>query len=238
MRVQRAHGHLPEAHAGVSRDARRGRGRRACRGCVTMGPSLDGEGVELMNLGTLRRATGSVGRTFACSRGHDAKASYANLGTLARSRATTTSARPNRPRNEDRACLALRPRRLPPALVVYLESRRPDSKGGTRRTSSASRSRRSSTSRVAGGAPRRSRPAAIDALVWMITVYGANHVSHVYVALGDLLALRGDIRLAWTAYADARALGHPRAARWDGGRTICSGRSPMNASRHTTETQR
>jgi tetratricopeptide (TPR) repeat protein len=55
------------------------------------------------------------------------------------------------------------------------------------------------------------KPDAFDALVSMITVYGAERVSHVHFALGDLLALRGDRRLAWTAYENARALGHPRA---------------------------
>ncbi len=53
-------------------------------------------------------------------------------------------------------------------------------------------------------------PAAFDALVSMIAVYGADHMSHLYFALGDLLALHGDLRLAWSAYKRASELDHPR----------------------------
>jgi tetratricopeptide (TPR) repeat protein len=53
--------------------------------------------------------------------------------------------------------------------------------------------------------------AMFDALVSMISVYGADRVSHVYFALGEILALRGMTRLAWTAYQRAVELKHPRA---------------------------
>ncbi|MCY1060069.1 hypothetical protein [Nannocystis sp. SCPEA4] len=52
---------------------------------------------------------------------------------------------------------------------------------------------------------------AIDALVSMITVYGAAEMAEIYLALGELLALRGHPRLAWTAYQRALELKHPRA---------------------------
>jgi tetratricopeptide (TPR) repeat protein len=51
-----------------------------------------------------------------------------------------------------------------------------------------------------------------DALVAMITVYGADDVPHVYFALGDLLAARGDQQLAWVAYQRAVELKHGEAA--------------------------
>jgi tetratricopeptide (TPR) repeat protein len=60
-------------------------------------------------------------------------------------------------------------------------------------------------------------PAAFDALVSMIAVYGADRMSDLYFAFGDLLALQGDFRLAWTAYKRASELDHPRKAeikRW------------------------
>lgn len=52
---------------------------------------------------------------------------------------------------------------------------------------------------------------AFDALVAMIAVYGADGLSHVYFALGEILALRGHRRLAWTAYQRAIELKHPRS---------------------------
>jgi len=49
-----------------------------------------------------------------------------------------------------------------------------------------------------------------DALVSMITVYGADQLPEIYLALGELLAARGHPRLAYTAYRRARDLGHVR----------------------------
>ncbi len=49
-----------------------------------------------------------------------------------------------------------------------------------------------------------------DALVSMLTVYGADEVAEVYLSLGELLAARGRRRLAYTAFRRAKALGHPR----------------------------
>ncbi len=52
---------------------------------------------------------------------------------------------------------------------------------------------------------------AFDALVSMITVYGAEEVAEIYLTLGEILAARGHRRLAYTAYRRAKELGHPRA---------------------------
>lgn len=52
-----------------------------------------------------------------------------------------------------------------------------------------------------------------DALVSMIAVYGADRLSHVYYALGEQLALRGDRAVAWAAMKRAVDLGHPDGAR-------------------------
>src|SRR5690606_18294299 len=51
---------------------------------------------------------------------------------------------------------------------------------------------------------------AFDALVSMITVYGADGLAEIYLTLGELLAARGHPRLAYTAYRRARELGHVR----------------------------
>lgn len=51
---------------------------------------------------------------------------------------------------------------------------------------------------------------AFDALVSMLTVYGADGLAEIYLTLGELLAARGHPRLAYTAYRRARELGHPR----------------------------
>lgn len=48
-----------------------------------------------------------------------------------------------------------------------------------------------------------------DALASMIAVYGAESFADLYYALGDVLALRGEIKLAWAAYRRATELKHP-----------------------------
>lgn len=52
-------------------------------------------------------------------------------------------------------------------------------------------------------------PKVFDALVSMLAVYGAENVSHVHYALGEQLALRGDLAMAWGAFRRAIELGHP-----------------------------
>jgi tetratricopeptide (TPR) repeat protein len=51
---------------------------------------------------------------------------------------------------------------------------------------------------------------AFDALVSMLTVYGADGLAEIYLTLGELLAARGHRRLAYTAYRRAKELGHVR----------------------------
>jgi tetratricopeptide (TPR) repeat protein len=53
---------------------------------------------------------------------------------------------------------------------------------------------------------------AFDALVSMLTVYGADGLAEIYLTLGELLAARGHRRLAYTAYRRAKELGHVRKA--------------------------
>jgi tetratricopeptide (TPR) repeat protein len=48
-----------------------------------------------------------------------------------------------------------------------------------------------------------------DALASMIAVYGAEGFADLYLALGDVLALRGEVKMAWAAYRRATELGHP-----------------------------
>lgn len=52
---------------------------------------------------------------------------------------------------------------------------------------------------------------AFDALVSMLTVYGADGLAEIYLTLGELLAARGHPRLAYSAYRRARELDHPRS---------------------------
>lgn len=54
------------------------------------------------------------------------------------------------------------------------------------------------------------QPDAFDALISMITVYGAETNAEIYLTLGELLAARGHRRLAWSAYRRAQKLRHPR----------------------------
>jgi tetratricopeptide (TPR) repeat protein len=182
------------------------------------GPALDDEGLALMKLGRLAEAQAVMERRLRVE--PDAYASHANLGTLY----TFTG-------DYDLALVHIdRAMKIEPTahfgregyhrrLVVYLKAVAADPKGATEKDflglslTPEQRLSGSPAKLAAAGIG----PDAIDALVSMITVYGANRVSHVYVALGDLLALRGEVRLAWTAYADARALGHPRSGalgRW------------------------
>jgi tetratricopeptide (TPR) repeat protein len=57
------------------------------------------------------------------------------------------------------------------------------------------------------------KPEVFDAVAAMIAVYGAENLPDLYVALGDVLALRGEVKLAWAAYRRAQDLGHPAKER-------------------------
>jgi tetratricopeptide (TPR) repeat protein len=53
---------------------------------------------------------------------------------------------------------------------------------------------------------------AFDAVVSMIAVYGAENLAELYLTLGELLALRGHSKLAFSAYQRALELKHVRRA--------------------------
>jgi tetratricopeptide (TPR) repeat protein len=182
--------------------------------------ALDDRGLALMRLGRLADARAVMERRLALE--PDAYASHANLGTLY----TFTGDWDLALAHIDRAM------KIEPAahfgregyhrqLVVYLKAVAADRAVALDKDFlglSLTKEQRLSGS-PAKLAAAGIAPDAIDALVSMITVYGADRVSHVYVALGNVLALHGDLRLAWTAYADALALKHPRdagLARWQG----------------------
>lgn len=52
----------------------------------------------------------------------------------------------------------------------------------------------------------------LDALISMISVYGASEVSHLWVALGDAALSQDKPRVAWAAFDRAASLKHPAAA--------------------------
>jgi tetratricopeptide (TPR) repeat protein len=69
---------------------------------------------------------------------------------------------------------------------------------------------------LAGAAPPRTPIAelpagSLEAVVAMISVYGASDVSHLYAALGNLASAHGLKRHAWVAYQRAITLKHPAA---------------------------
>jgi tetratricopeptide (TPR) repeat protein len=177
-------------------------------------PALDDKGLALMKMGRLDEARAVMERRARLA--PDAYAAHANLGTLY----TFTG-------DYDLALAEIdRAMKIEPAahfgrenyhrkLVEYLRALR-DPAGAAKvlerdflglAVTKEQRAAGSPAALAAAGVT----PDAFDALVSMITVYGADRVSHVHFALGDLLALRGDHRLAWTAYENARALSHPRS---------------------------
>jgi tetratricopeptide (TPR) repeat protein len=181
--------------------------------------ALDDKGLALMKLGRLPEARAVMERRARLA--PDAYAAHANLGTLY----TFTG--------DDALALEHinRAMKIEPAahfgrekyhrrLVEYLQALARDPAKALERDFlglSLTKEQRTSGS-PAQLAAAGVTPDAFDALVSMITVYGADRVSHVHFALGNLLALRGDRRLAWTAYENARGLGHPRAKelrRWE-----------------------
>jgi tetratricopeptide (TPR) repeat protein len=170
------------------------------------GPALDDRGLALMRLGRLPEARAVMEHRLQVE--PDAYASHANLGTLY----TFTGDYDLALAHIDRA-LTIEPAAhfgregYHRQLVVYLKTLAADPSAVEKDFLGLAITKE----QLLSGSPDKLaaagiKPDAIDALVSMITVYGADRVSHVYVALGDVLALRGDVRLAWTAYQDARAL--------------------------------
>ena len=174
---------------------------------------LDAKGISLLKLGRLPEAETVMKRRLDIA--PDAYPSHANLGTLY----TFTGAYDDALRHIDRA-MKIEPEahfgreQYHRDLVDYLRRGKADPAVFTKET-------------FVGIAPTPNQRAqgskalwtrlgvnedAVDALVAMLTVYGADELAEVYFALGELLATRGNRRLAYTAYRRAKELGHPRAA--------------------------
>jgi tetratricopeptide (TPR) repeat protein len=179
---------------------------------------LDAKGLSLLHLGRLAEATAVLERRAAIA--PDAYPSHANLGTVY----TFTGAYAEALTHID-AAMAIEPEahfgreQYHRALVVFLARVAEQPKLATRENFLGVTL--DDRDRLAGSAARFEalglEPEAFDALVSMLTVYGADGLAEVYLTLGELLAVRGHPRLAYTAYRRARELDHPRAAelgRW------------------------
>lgn len=182
---------------------------------------LDAKGVSQMKLGRLEEARATMQTRLQID--EDAYPAHANLGTLLTFSGEYDAAL----EHIDRA-MKIEPQahfgreQYHRALVVFLQRVAADPKVATRenflgieltKQQRLHGSKRTYASLEIDG----DSASAFDALVSMITVYGADQVPELYLALGELLAARGDRRLAYAAYRRARALGHPRKAelmRW------------------------
>ncbi len=174
---------------------------------------LDMKGVALLRTGRLAEA-----ETVMLERARiapDAYASHANLGTLY----TFTGDYDKALAHVD-AALAKDPQahfgreKYHRMLIVYLAAAKADPNVRKQRSFLVAKDLTvGQRFRAEGGLASASLDdSAIDAVIAMITVYGAKALADVYYAAGDVLALRGKKLLAWTAYQRAIELGHPRAA--------------------------
>ncbi len=176
-------------------------------------PALDDKALALLKLGELEPSRVVMLRRAEAD--PDGYGTHANLGTLLTFTGEYAAALPH----IDRA-MALEPKahfgreRYHRQLVAFLIAGAKDPAAFTRtdflgrELTDAQRFDGSPAAFTAAGVP----PDALDALVSMIAVYGADRMSHLYFALGNLLALHGDVRLAWSAYKRAIELDHPRKA--------------------------
>lgn len=172
---------------------------------------LDVKGLAHMRLGEHDRAKEALERRHRAA--PDAYASHANLGTLY----TFTGELDAALKHVDRA-MKIEPKAhfgregYHRKLVVFLKEVAEDPDVAKKRDflglnlESAQRNAGNADRFKAAGAT----PDAFDALVSMIAVYGAEDMAELYLALGELLSLRGRPRLAWTAYTRAIEMGHPR----------------------------
>lgn len=172
---------------------------------------LDAKGLSLMHLGELDKARVVMLKRLEVA--PNAYASHANLGTLY----TFTGEYDKALEHIDRA-LALEPKahfgreKYHRELVLYLRDAKADPR--VRLTRAFLGVAPSPVDRTQGSRARYEkagfRDDAIDALVSMIAVYGAEELADLYLTLGELLALRGYPKLAFTAYKRASELKHPR----------------------------
>ena len=174
---------------------------------------LDAEGISYLKLGRLPDADAVMKRRLEVA--PEAYPSHANLGTLY----TFTGAYDDALRHIDRA-MAIEPEahfgreKYHRALVVFLQRAKADPE--VPKTETFVGVKPTMAQRIRGSRGLYARLGleddAIDALVAMLTVYGADELAEVYFALGELLAVRGHKRLAYTAYRRVKELGHPRRA--------------------------
>lgn len=176
-------------------------------------PGLDARGISQLKLGELEAATPLMERRLALT--PDAYPAHANLGTL-----LTFSGEFERALEHIDRAMQIEPEahfgreKYHRALVVFLQRVADDPTVAERENflgfapTAAQRTHGSKSTFAELGL----EDDAIDALVAMITVYGAEELAEIYFTLGELLAVRGDKRLAYTAYRRARGLEHPRKA--------------------------
>lgn len=172
---------------------------------------LDAKGLSLMHLGRLEESRVVMLARLAAA--PSAYPSHANLGTLY----TFTGEYEKALEHIDRA-MALEPKahfgreKYHRKLVEYLRNVKADA--NVRLTRNFLGVSPTPVDRTQGNKDRYEKAGfhddAIDALVSMITVYGAENLADIYLTLGELLALRGYPKLAWTAYKRASELKHPR----------------------------
>lgn len=174
---------------------------------------LDAKGISYLKLERLPQADAVMKRRLAVA--PDAYPSHANLGTLY----TFTGAFDDALKHIDRA-MAIEPEahfgreKYHRALVVFLQRAKADPQVLKKETFVGIQP--TPAQRTGGSKGLYARLGldddAIDALVAMLTVYGADELAEVYFALGELLAVRGHKRLAYTAYRRAKEFKHPRQA--------------------------
>jgi tetratricopeptide (TPR) repeat protein len=172
---------------------------------------LDAKGLSLMHLGRLAEAREVMLARLAVA--PNAYPSHANLGTLY----TFTGEYEKALEHIDRA-MVIEPKahfgreKYHRKLVEYLRDVKADP--NVRLTRAFLGVSPTPVDRTQGNKDRYATAGfhddAIDALVSMVTVYGAEGLADLYFTLGELLALRGYPKLAWTAYRRASDLKHPR----------------------------
>ncbi len=170
---------------------------------------LDNKGIALLHLGRLEEAEAVMRRRFELA--PEAYAGHANLGTI-----YTFMGRLDEAEDHIRAAMEIEPdahfgrEQLHLDFVLHLKrvAADPSQRGANFMGLKLSKQQRLSGSPAkysAAGYTQRE----LDGLIAMLTVYGAHDHPDLLYALGDLLALRGMTRLAWTAYHRARRSGHP-----------------------------
>ena len=173
---------------------------------------LDAKGLSLLHLGRLEEAEAVARQRFAIA--PDAYASHANLGTVL----TFTGDYAEALVHVD-AAMAIEPEahfgreKYHRALVGFLARVAEDPTLASRENFlglTLEPRQRTNGSRAQFDALGL-EVQAFDALVAMLTVYGADGVAEIYLSLGELLAVYGHPRLAYTAYRQARGLDHPRS---------------------------